>query len=181
MCVTTVSKSTCPSRSSGAWRFTRSRNVLSVFGFVIVDLAHQFVLRGILHRGADSVTHVPCRTVRSHAQHSLNPKGAGPLRALGHDEDDLEPLRERVLRVLEDGPRDDGEAIAVLVTLLANPVEGPMCRMPDFRVAALGAYDAVRPAALRQVALAGVVIGEPGGHLVECHGFNLASRSVGVK
>ena len=150
-------------------------------GLVHFNRAHQFVPRSVLHRGTDAMAHVPRSAVRSHAEHPLNLKGAGALLALRHDEDNLEPVGQRVLGVLEDGLGDNGEPIAVLVAGLANPMEGTVCDVPYLHVSALGTGDAVWPAAFHQVPLAGLVIGELGEQLIECHALNMAPLGLGVK
>ena len=55
--------------------------------------------------------------------YALNLEGANALLAGEHQMNDPEPVPQRLVRVLEDRPGDDGEAIAVRRAFLALPVE----------------------------------------------------------
>ncbi len=129
-------------------------------GFVHFDYARQLLELPVLHSGADTVTHVPRRPIGTRADGTLNLHGAHPLLALAHEIDHLEPGAERVVSVLEDGPHQWREAVALLATLLALPVPWTGEFM-NFRVPTAWAGDTLRPAQLNQVALAGVLGGEP--------------------
>src|SRR5207244_176064 len=93
--------------------------------------------------------------------HPVDLQGADALLRHEHQVADLEPESQRDLRVLKDGPGDDREAIAVpapALRILAEPVEGPGLECVDLLLGpATGAADAVRPPALHQIVLAGVV------------------------
>ena len=146
---------------------TRSASPFSPFALVAVlilptnvrlvnfDFTEQLTKAVLFHRGTNPVTHVPCSFIRARAQHTVNLVGAHPLLALEHQEDDLEPITQGVLGVLKDGAANNGEAIAVLVALLANPMEWTSFQCPHFGVAALGTRHTVRPPLGDQVFFAG--------------------------
>jgi hypothetical protein len=153
-------------------------------GFVNLDNATKLLL-WLNHRGADFVRHVQRRFVRAKAQLALNLKRANALFAGRHEMDDLEPFAKRLVRVLEDGPGNDGKTIASIAarsTLRALPV--PLARMQviDGGIATARADNALRPAAGLQVGFASIVVTDwesclklPFGHLMDwlrtfCHG-----------
>jgi hypothetical protein len=65
---------------------------------------------------------------------------------------------ERTLGVLKNSPADDAKAVTIPTTAilsLANPMEGPVRDVKDLLVSALGTSNAIRPAMLYQILLAG--------------------------
>lgn len=131
--------------------------------------AEQLALGAVTHGDADTVAHIPSRLVGAGAEHPVDLVGAHALFRVVHQERDLEPLSQRVLGVLENRPRDDGEPIAVLVAALANPMERLALGLPDLGIATTRALDALGPAPCDQIGLAGVVVGEPGQEFFEVH------------
>ena len=75
----------------------------------------------VSHGLADAVAEIPRGLVR-HAQHPLHLVCAHTLLRFAHQEDRHEPLRQRQVRVVEDGARRDREAVAacIAVELLAR-------------------------------------------------------------
>lgn len=127
-------------------------------GFVYLNFAHEFGKAPILHRGADTVAHIPGGFVRSAADLPLNLQGTDALLALRHEVDHLEPDAKVIVRVFKHGLGDNGEAIAIASTAflaLADPVKGLGLQLIDFAIAATRAFHAIRPAAFLQELLAG--------------------------
>jgi len=137
--------------------------------FVQFDFAHEFVPAGVLHGCADSVAHVPRGFVGTSPKHSVNLKGAHTFLTLCHEEDDFEPIAQRILGVLEDGPADNRETASVLVASLADPVERAVGDVPYFDVAALGTGDTVGPTAFDEILPTGFLVGELGKQLIQRH------------
>jgi len=122
-------------------------------------------------RGADFVAHGQGGFVGAEAEHPLDLQGAHPLLAGQHQVNDPEPVTERLIRILEDGPRDHGEAIAgARSAFVALPFERHGADREHLLVPAAGAPDAFRPAALHQIGFAGFLIGE---HVLELAGRHL--------
>jgi len=128
-------------------------------GFVDFNDAAEFGF-GFNERSADFVAHGMGGAVGAKAHHPLNLQCADALLAGQHQVNDLEPLPQRLVRILKDGPGDMREAIGGHgSTFVALPVE----RLPDQggRIsAAARAFNAIRPAARYQVSLASFLIGE---------------------
>lgn len=126
-------------------------------GFVYLNLAHQLGKAAVLHRGSDSVAHIPGGFIRSAADLPLDLQSADALLALRHEVDHLEPHAQVVVGVLKDGFGNDGEAIPVPSTAflaLADPVKGLGLQLIDLAIAATRALNAIRPAAFLQELLA---------------------------
>src|SRR5271169_4862918 len=110
------------------------------------------------HRGADFVAHAPSRPVTAEAHKPHDLEGTHALFGREHEMGDLEPVPQRLIRVLEDGPGDAGKPIAVLSAGFALPVEWARPQRIDLHIAAAGAKHAIRPPAGHQIGLAGVLI-----------------------
>src|SRR5260221_196506 len=65
-------------------------------------------------RRTDFVAHAVGGFVRAEAHHPLNLKGANAFLAGQHQVNDLEPLSKRLVGVLENGPGNVGEAVALV-------------------------------------------------------------------
>ena len=74
------------------------------------------------HCGADFVRHIQRSFVRAKAHLPLDLQRANSLFAGGHQVHDLEPLPERLVRVLKDRPGNDRKPIAVRRAFFALPV-----------------------------------------------------------
>ena len=98
------------------------------------------------HRFADTVTEVPCGFVRD-AESPLDLVGRRSFLALDHEINGREPLPQRQLGVVEDGPRGDGEPIPAIVTI--ELVAGG--NLGDRTRSAAGATHTIRPAKELQV------------------------------
>src|SRR5260370_1541439 len=79
-------------------------------GFVNLNDAPKLGFR-LNESGADFMAHGMRGAVGAEAHHPLDLECADPLLAGQHQVDDLEPLAERLVRVLKDGARDMREAI----------------------------------------------------------------------
>jgi hypothetical protein len=129
----------------------------------LIDLhdTHQFTEILLHQRRADAVRHIKSGLVRAEPHDPLDLKARNALLA-GEDQiDDLEPLPQSDLGILKNGLDQDREAVcAALPTVRALPMK----RTIGQRIGPLGlatwAMDAVRPAAIREIRLAGVIRGE---------------------
>jgi hypothetical protein len=139
--------------------------------FVNFDNAAQLHFR-FNECGADFMAHGMCGPVRAEAHHALDLQGANPLLAGQHQMSDAEPLAERLVRVLKDGPGDVGEAVAFFGAGIALPLEGHRADRENFDVAATRAGNAVRPAPRDQIDAAGIFIGKGRFKLSDCHLMN---------
>jgi hypothetical protein len=126
------------------------------------------------------VAHEPSGFVGTepHVTHDL--QSAHALFAGEHEMGDAEPIAERLIRVLEDGPGDMREPVAVRGALFALPMPLARFQVIDLRIAAPGAMHAIGPPTGNQIGLASIFIREgrielSGGHLRNwlrtfCHG-----------
>jgi hypothetical protein len=159
--------------------------------FINLDNAAKLLLWGD-QRGADFVAHGMGRLVAAKAHHALNLQGAHSLLAGEHEMGDPEPVAERLLGILEDGPDKRGETVAVRVAGFALPMKRLVARgVVKLRIAATRAMDAFRPTPRHKVIQAGRVVPnrETGlklgrGHLRNwlrtfCHGGYPLNLSVG--
>jgi hypothetical protein len=117
-------------------------------GFVNFDLAEQLPLSAVLHCDAKAMAHVPSGFVGAGAEHAMDLKGAHAFLGVVHQERNLEPLDQRVFRVLEDGSGDNREPITVLVAAFAEPMERAGFDLPHFRTAAARAMHTFGPTPL---------------------------------
>jgi hypothetical protein len=145
-------------------------------GFINLDFTQQLCNVFILHRRANAVAHIPSRAIVAAPNLPVNLKRANPLLALSHQINNLEPSAKRVVRILENGARDNGEAIAVFTTaifVLANPMERASLQLIYlFIVAAWTAYT-TRPTQFFQISLASFFRREAS--------FNLRQRNIGFR
>lgn len=112
--------------------------------------------------GSNLVAHEPSGFVgtETHVAHDL--QRAHSFFADQHKVGDLEPIAEGLVRVLEYGPGDMGEPIAVWGALLALPMPLAGWQVVDPRIATARAANAFRPSAGNQISLTGFLIWEHG-------------------
>jgi hypothetical protein len=131
-------------------------------GFVNFNDAHQLPELWIGESGAQAMTHEPCGAVGAAPDHAMDLQSAHAFLAGQHQVQNLEPDQQFVIRVLENGPCDDGEPIGAFArsALLAFPRPRARLARVNLIVAAARATDAVRPALRHQVRLARGFIGK---------------------
>lgn len=176
---------------SGAGRFVLV--VVPLAGVLVADLAaherlidfddaEQLTEVFVGEPGADAVRHVPGGFVRAESHVAVKLEGADALLAGQHQVNDLEPVFEGLVGVLEDGPGDVREAVsATLAARGALPLPLHGFERIDRIAGAAGAHDPVRPALGDQVSRAGVLIRElfvelSGGKLLNFARFAHAER-----
>jgi hypothetical protein len=149
-------------------------------GFVNFDDAAKLGFR-FDESGADFVAHGMCGAVAAEAHHTLDLKSADPFFAGEHQMHDLEPLSERLVRVLKDGASNVREAIGShWSAFIALPVKLSPGQWESLS-AATWALDAIRPAARDQVNLASLFVGKGRLELSDCHLVNwLGAAAHGV-
>lgn len=127
-----------------------------------VNLDHAAKLLNILdQRSSDFVAHKPCGLIGAEAHIAFDLQRAHSLFAGEHKVDDAEPFAERLIRVLENGPRDMGEPVAGLRSaLVALPRPGAIRQLVRIDRPTARAGDAIGPAALYEVSAASFLIGE---------------------
>jgi hypothetical protein len=82
-------------------------------GLINLDFVRQW--KGIpAHRGADSMAHKPCGFVADRSKHPMDLQGAHSFLGMEHQEDDLEPIAQLDVRVLEYRARQDAKPVAIL-------------------------------------------------------------------
>lgn len=114
-------------------------------------------------RGSYLVAHAPSGFIRTEAHVSLNLQRAHSLLAGQHQMDDAKPLSEGLIRILKDGPGDDGETIAgraARSTFGTLPMPFAGWQVIDSRIATTRAADSLRPSASLQIGFAGIFIRE---------------------
>ncbi len=130
-------------------------------GFVNLNNAAQFVRLVLTEASTNAVAHIERGFVGAETHEPLYLERAHSLFAREHKVDDPEPIAERLIRVLEDRPLDDREAIAArLGAFGALPVEGTIGDRIHVNVATTGAVDAFGPAPGLEVGFAGVLVRE---------------------
>jgi len=148
---------------------------------VNLDHAGQLLELGALHRGPDTVAHVPGGAVGTCADHPLDLEGADSFLALAHEVDHLEPRAEINIGVLEDRADERRKPVGFGRAFLADPVPGASQAVHPL-IPATWAADAVRPPHLHKVLAAGILGGEP---FHECsqghHTYNISPERPGVK
>jgi hypothetical protein len=159
-------------------------------GFINLDDTAKLFLR-LYHRGANLVAHAPRGFVgaEAHLPHDL--QRANSLFAGRHQMHDLEPVAERLVRVLKDRVDHYREAVAVWRAFLALPMPLARRQVIDGGIAAARAANALRPAAGFQIRFRRIFVTDGKAflklafrHLVDwlrtsCHGGYLISPSVG--
>jgi hypothetical protein len=126
--------------------------------FIDLDNAAKLHLR-FDQRSADLVAHAPRGLVRAEAHEPHNLEGAHSFFTGEHQVGDLEPVPERLIRVLKDRTGDAGEAIAVLGASLALPMEAG-CQRINLDIATTGANDPIGPPPGDQIGLTGCFVRE---------------------
>ena len=122
--------------------------------------------------GADTVAHVERSPVapEAHVAHDL--ECAHSLLAGQHEVDDLEPVFQGLVRVLEDRSDQNREPIAARLGALGTlPMEGPVSHRINVDIPATRAMDAVGPAPQNEVVFAGILIREHVTKLLICKLF----------
>jgi hypothetical protein len=140
--------------------------------FIDFNNASEFVWAMLAQSGADTIAHVERSFVapESHVAHDL--ERANSLFAGQHQVNDLEPVAERLVRVFEDCPDQNGEAIAArLGALTALPMIGPIGHGINVNIPASRAMNAFRPAPLDEVSLAIIISNEHVVKLLICKLF----------
>lgn len=144
--------------------------------FVNFDNAAQLGFR-LDKSGADFVAHGMRGPVRAEAHYALDLQGANSLFAGQHQMHDAEPLAQGLVRVLEDGPGDMREAVALSGASVALPFESHRADRKHFDVSTARAGNAARPAASNEILRAGLFIGERRFELRDCHLMNWAGAT----
>jgi hypothetical protein len=123
---------------------------------------------------ADAMAHIPSGFVRAEAHRPHDLKGTHSLLAGQHHVSDAKPVLQRLVGVLEDRPRDVGEAIASRAARSAGGALPVKARLEgiDLEIAAARAMDPVRPTAGDQVGPASFLVGESILELADRHLMN---------
>lgn len=139
--------------------------------FVNLDNAAKLFFR-LNKRGTNAVRHVPSGLERAKAHVPPELTRTHTLLAGQDQMRDLEPITERLVRVLKDRARDYRKAIAVRIARLALPMEWTRLQFIDLLIATARAMDALRPAPGREIPLASIFVADRergvelrGGHL----------------
>jgi hypothetical protein len=145
----------------------------------LIDLhdAHE-LLKALIHEpSADAVAHVVGGFVGAETHHALYLEGAYALLAGQHEVDHAKPLAQRLVRVLEDGPGDVGEAVALIGRAgVALPLEAHGGHGEHLHRTAARAVNAIGPAVRHQIGRAGVFIRE---HLLKLRDGHLLNAGHG--
>jgi hypothetical protein len=161
--------------------FILSANV----GFINLDHAAK-LLNVLDQRRADLMTHEPRGFVRTKSHVALNLQRAHSLFAGEHKVDNAEPLAERLVRVLENGPRDMGEPVAGFRrALVALPRPRAVRQLVRIDGPTTRAGNAIGPAALYEVSAASFLIGEHplkfgDAHLMDGFGLLAGHRTISL-
>jgi hypothetical protein len=115
----------------------------------------------VFHPGPKPHAHIPSGLIGTGPDHPMDLEGADALLARQHQVQNLEPSPKRIVGVLEDRFDGNGEPIGGIPTELADPMEGLPIELADLGILAPGAlHDAIRPAAVCQILLAGFFVRE---------------------
>jgi|ERR1700674_4806838 len=142
-------------------------------GLVHFDDATKFIKVALGERSPDPVTHVPSGFVRAETHIAINLECAHSLFAGEHQVRDLEPIAERLIRILENRSCDVRETIGrVFRALVALPMPRVALQFRGVFSAAARAADALRPALANKIGAARLFIREKllelrGGKLVD--------------
>jgi len=129
--------------------------------FINLDNAHQLAKFLVLQGCADAMADIPSCFVRAEAHVPLYLHGTDALLGTKHQVDDLEPIAQVNLGVLEDSADKVREAVsAALTTVRALPLKFHGLERIDVRRAAAWATNTLRPAVRDQVVIASLLIGE---------------------
>jgi hypothetical protein len=140
----------------------------------LVNLDNAAKLFNIFHkRHADFVAHAPSGFVgtKAHVAHDL--QCAHALFAGEHKMGNAKPFPQGLVGILEDGPDQNGEAVAIGRALMALPMPLAGSEIIDTGIAAAGAADAFRPAPSLQIGPASVLVRE---HVLELLDGELVDR-----
>jgi hypothetical protein len=141
-------------------------------GFVHFHDTHQLAKLFVRQPSANAVTHVPSGLVAAKAHRTHDLEGANAFFGSQHHVNDPKPVPKIFVGVLENGPGDNREPVALRTALMALPMEGKGQGV-DLGIAAARAFNGPRrPAVAHQIGLAGLLGGEGGfplgnGHLVD--------------
>jgi hypothetical protein len=140
-------------------------------GFVNLDDAHQLAKFLVREPGADAMAHEPSGSVGAEAHHAVDLEGANPFLAGEHQENDAEPLAQRLIRVLEDRAGDVREAVIGprWGAHVAEPIPRHRAMAFDLDIAATRASDASRPAVPDEISAASILVRERRFPLGESH------------
>ena len=146
-------------------------------GFVHFDDTHELLKIRIMHRGAQAVAHEPCCSIRAGADHSMNLQCADTFLAGQHQVQDFEPDEKLIVGILENGSNVQREAIGKRTAFVALPRPRAL-GLVKLLIAATRASRTSGPAALHEIALAGIFVGKKpikvgNGHLPDKFGFAL--------
>lgn len=126
---------------------------------------------GLNQGGADFVSHQPSSFDRTETHVAAKLARAHSLFAGQDQVSDFEPVAQWLVGVLENGPCDAREAVAVLRAGFALPVKAGR-QFIDLDVAATRAIHTIRPAASNEVGLAGILV------IDREHGVELRGRKL---
>jgi len=131
-------------------------------GLIDFHNAHELLEVFVCQSKPDTVAHIPSCLVGAEAHHAMDLKGADALFAAKHQMDHAEPLPERFVGVLENGPRNMGEPIvgARRGASVAKPVPSHRAMFFNRQIAATGAVNRVHPTMRHQVSAAGIFVRE---------------------
>ena len=145
-------------------------------GLINLHDADQLAEVRITQSGADAVAHIVRGLVGAEAHHALHFKCGHAFLAGQHHVDDLEPVAEADLRVLERCGNQNREAIPGTGACAAFPGERDRLGGPDARITATRAPNAFRPATGGQIRFAGIVGRE---QFIELSGRHLLGELLG--
>jgi hypothetical protein len=152
--------------------------------FIKFDLAQELRQFFILHCGANARAHIPSRLIGACSDHPVDLVSAHALLGVEHEEDNAEPLPQRIVGVLEYGAGNDAKAIAVLLVASYDPASlrhrGLFAALAEIvertrrelvrLFATTGAFDLpIWPTLGFQKCLTGCFIGEPLEQFTERH------------
>ena len=137
-------------------------------GFVNFNDAGKLLEFVVLHRGPDSVAHVPSGPVGAAPNGPVDLKRAHALLALAHEIDHLKPRAERVVRVLKNRANERREVVAVHRALATAP--RPRAAEPvNFLVSTAGAANSLGPPHFHEIGAAGILGLESGDEFRQGH------------
>ena len=140
--------------------------------FVHFHNAHQLPELRVRQRRAQTVTHIESGAVRACSDNTMYLQRADSLFGGQDHVENFEPNQERVFRVLVDGASDEREAISISASAIRVGTF-PMPRLREavdvIRLLAARAGNAVRPAMLREISAARILIGKENVELSQRH------------
>lgn len=127
-------------------------------GLIDLDNAHQLAELRISKTCPHAMTQIPSGAIGTEAHHAMDLQGRNALLAGEHQIDDLEPRFHGNVGVLEDRSDQHREAIAAFIRAFrALPMEWHSADWADLFVPAASAANLLRPTALLQIELAGII------------------------